>query len=150
MASAISTILDNISELSISGVTVKDIDQVQDKLEDRDCPCLFPNPLGLVTNLNVEPDAYGNAGDRPYTVTYTLNYRLCNSSVGSGRGLFDKYPAMVTNALAVIWAFIGADNLGGTVEFQVSGIANFGPVADPAGKLFHGCDIAVNVTEFIN
>jgi hypothetical protein len=149
MALAISTIANSISGLTVSGVIIKDIDEVPESGDDRSA-ILYPKPDGFVTDLRVQPDSFGTASTRKYTVTYALHYMLVGSPIGSGRGIFDKYSDMVGKAFAVLDAAIAAVGLVGAVEFSVQGVSNFGPVADNSGNPWHGCEIAFLVTEFVN
>ena len=150
MALGITTVADSISKLSISGVTVKDIDEIPERVLVRDGAVLYPRPDGFVTNMKVVPAAFGSAGTRKYTVTYTLHYMLITAPIGKGRGLFDVYSDLVSKTYLVIDAIIANDNLSGSVEFQTRDVQNFGPVVDPAGNPHHGCEIVVDVTEFVN
>ncbi len=150
MTLAIATIAENISKLSITGVTIHDLDELKDGIKERDGAVLYPKPDGFVSDMRVEPKSFGSAGSRSYDVTYSLHYMLVYAPIGTGRGLFDKYPGMVAAAFSVIDELIENDALAGTQEFQVRAINQFGPVSDPVGKGFHGCEIVIDVTEFIN
>ena len=44
MSFSSTTIATAISALTITGVTVKDITAIQEQVEPRDCPVLFPSP----------------------------------------------------------------------------------------------------------
>ena len=41
-----------------------------------------------------------------------------------------------------------SDAVTGSVDLQVEDISAFGPVSDPSGKMFHGCDISFRILEF--
>ena len=41
-----------------------------------------------------------------------------------------------------------SDTITGAVDLTVEDISTFGPVSDPSGKMFHGCDIAFRILEF--
>ena len=77
------------------------------------------------------------------------NYRLFYKPVGSERGLRDVYPTLVAKVLLFVEAVI-ADELTGAVDVTFGGITGFGIVPDPSDNLFWGCDIQINVLEFIN
>jgi hypothetical protein len=150
MGLQIATITSNIAALSISGVTILDIDEIKEGIKERDGATFFPNPIGFVTDLRVEPVTLGSAGARSYNVWYSLHYVLAYAPIGSGRGIFDKYPSMVATAFSIIDALIANDALAGTQEFQVQSIPEFGPVSDPSGKMHHGCQIVIDIMEFVN
>jgi hypothetical protein len=150
MALNIVAIAHSIASLSISGVTVHDIHDIPTTLTERDCPAFFPNPDGFVTGLQVTRDSMGLANTARKTVTYTLHYVYCHAPIGEGRGLFDIYSAFVTNAFAIIDAIIANDALSGALDMTVTDAANFGPVNDPAGNVFHGCEFALDIMELVN
>ena len=95
-------------------------------------------------------DSTGGGSTAKMTVYYTLSYRLCHTRLGSGRGLFDVYDDMVAIAAAFLDAVLAIDVLTGAVDIMPSDAVNFGPVVDPAGDGFHGCDFALDITEFVN
>jgi hypothetical protein len=147
----IANIADAIAGLTISGVTVLDLNEIKEGIVERDCPVLFPRPDGYVTDFKVEVQSFGGEGERAMDVTYSLHYVLAYAAVGSGRGLFDKYPGMVNAAFAVIDAILANDTLGGdAVDVNIKNVPDFGLVNDPAGNAFHGFEIAINITELVN
>ncbi len=150
MALNISTIATNIAALEVSGVTIKDITGIKDKFTKRDCPVVYPNPDGFVSDFNVVRDSFGDPSQAKKTVTYTLTYRFLQAPLGSGRINFAVYSDFITKAYAFIDAIIANDDISGAVDLEISDALNFGPVADPSGNTFHGCDIALNVKEFVN
>lgn len=149
MALAVRTIAENIAALSVSGVTIHDLDDLKGEYLERDLPVLIPNPEGYVANVLVERDSYGSSEAKQH-ITYDLTYRYLHARVGSGRGLFDQYPQMVTNTGLILDRLIASDALSNQIDFRVVNVSAFGPVQDPSGNLYHGCDIIVNVMEFIN
>ena len=150
MALAIATIADSIAAVSVSGVTIKDLNEIPEAVTLRDCPVLFPRPDGFVTDLAVKRDSFGTGAVAKMTVTYILTYTFCHAPIGSGRGLFDVYDNMIANAFAIIDAIITNDTVTGLVDLQVDDALNFGPVEDPSGNVFHGCEIQLYVMEFVN
>jgi hypothetical protein len=144
------TIATSIAGLSVSGVTIADLDGIPEQAHGRDCPLLYPKPDGFMSNLRVERDSFGPASDARKTVRYTLSYAYLHAPVSEGRGLFDVYQAMVQNTLAILDAIIADDALNGAVDITPGEVTRFGLVNDPAGSWFHGCVIALNVTEQIN
>lgn len=149
MALAALTVATSIAGLSVSGVNMKDVDEIPEKVEARDCPIIFPKPDGFLSDLEVEVDSFGSASAKK-TVRYKLNYVFLQAPVGSARGLFDVYEDCVTNALAFLDALIANDAITGAVDIQPSGIPTFGPTQDPSGNTFHGCIFSLAVEEFVN
>lgn len=149
MALNIIVIAHNISDLDVNEVHIRDLTAIPEKVTDRDCPILYPLPNGFVTNLTVQIDSFGDARAKK-TVFYTLTYRFLEASLGSGRGLFDLYSDFVKHVFAVLDKLIDSQALSGQIDLEIESISNFGPVADPSGNMFHGCDIALRIMEFVN
>jgi hypothetical protein len=149
MALALGTICSSIAGLAVSGVTLKDIDAIPEKVEVRDCPIIFPKPDGFITDFNLVVDSFGSASAKK-TVSYHLNYVLLQAPVGQGRGLFDLYEGFVTNVAAFLDALIANDAITGAVDMQPAAISSFGPTPDPSGGMFHGAVITLAVQEFVN
>jgi len=150
MAAAIATVTNSIAALSVSGVTLKDMDEILEQVEERDGPIIQPIPNGFVTDLGAERDSFGDPSQALKTLNYTLNYRLMYIPLDAGRGLFDVYDDMVAKAFLFIDAVLANDDLSGSVDVTPVGALNFGPVVDPAGNQFHGCDFQLRVQEFVN
>ena len=150
MALGIATILDSIKALSVSGVTIKEMSEVPEKLNTRDCPCLFPKPTGFITDLTVTPQAFGDPGTRMYNVEYNLHYLYAHAQVGTDRRLATVIDAALVKIFLIVDAIIAADNLTGTVEFQAQNFDSFGPIVDPSGQTFVGCELTFHVTQFVN
>lgn len=143
------TIANSIAGITVSGVTMRDLDEIPQGALARDCPMVYPKPDGFLSGLSVNRDSFGAAAAK-MTANYTLTYVFLHSPVGSGRGLFDIYEDMVTKGLSVIDAILATATLAGAVDVQIGDMLDFGPVNDPAGNTFHGCLIALNCSEFIN
>ena len=88
------TIATSIAGLSVSGVTIKDLDGISEQVHARACPLLYPKPDGFMSNLRVERDSFGPASNARKTVRYTLSYVYLHAPIGEGRGLFDVYADM--------------------------------------------------------
>lgn len=145
----IATIVSSIAALDISGVKIRDTDHIPPQVTDRDCPILFPEPAGFVTDFTVTRDTMGAPSVAKKTATYVLHYTFLFMPVGAGREL-ERYGDMVDTAFAILDAVILEEDLTGALEFDPQDALEFGPVPDPAGNLFLGCRFAFLVTEFIN
>ena len=149
MSLQISTITAAIAGLTVTGVTILDTDEIPFEVGLRQS-VLFPEPVNFVTDFTVTRDSMGIASQARKTVTYTLNYTFAHSQVGTGRGLADLYGDMVSTAYAIVDAIIALDTVSGAVGIDDPTINQFGVVVDPSGVSYHGCKIAVRVTEFVN
>src|SRR3990170_2945459 len=138
MTLAISTICDSISVLSVSGLTIKDLNEIPEAVMARDCPVIYPKPDGFITNFEMVRDSFGGGSTAKMTVTYDLTYRLLGAPLGSGRGLFDSYSLMVEKVYAYIDAVQAIDTMTGLEDITPADTTAFGPVSDPAGGMFHG------------
>ena len=144
----IATVADSISKLSISGVTCKDIDQIVSSYLSQ--PALFaPRPDDFITNISVTPASLGSGSSKQVDLQYTLNYVYYHCSLGSTLN-FAAYSAMITNIAAILVALITNDTITGAVDMTVQEVSGVGPVLDPAGNAFHGCNIAVTIMQLIN
>jgi len=150
MTLAIATISNAITGLTVTGLTIKDIDEIPQAIMNRDCPVLVPDPDNYVSRFLVEPDSFGAGSGRKWTANYTLNYLLLYAAVGSGRTtVLEKYSGMVSSAFAFFDALLALTSLTGTVDFEPDMIGDFG-IVDFSGTAFHSCNVSLNVKEFVN
>lgn len=145
---AIDTVATSISNMSVSGVTIKDTTAMPDAVNGRDCPLLCPAP-NYLGNVSVERESFGSATQARKDITYTLTYRLFYAPVGSTRGLSDIYNGLCVALDNVISAFIDNDALSGTIDITPAGASAPGIVTDPAGNSYYGTDITLNVLVFV-
>ena len=149
MSIKLSTIADSITNIVVSGLTIKDINQIPTSVIQRDCPLMIPSPEDYVSNFTVQVDSFGTGSQRKMTLTYQLNYILVFAEVGIGRtNVLDAYSGMLTKACAFLDAFYALDNLTGAVDFD----AELGnpSITEISGKSFHSIDIRLIVKEFVN
>ena len=151
MGLEITAICNSIAGLSITGVTLKDLDEIPEGVDPADCPILYPEPDGLLSNIGVEPVSLSTGTSRQANVTYNLRYTFLHSAVGEGAGLFDVFPDMIAKVVLILNAVLTNDYITGLQDFQVVSIANFGPVTDPSASMtFHGTQFEFSVLELWN
>lgn len=148
MALSAVSVIAAIGNLSVSGVTMKDLTEIPQEGGARGAIC-YPDPNKPISGLSVTRDSFGGAAAK-MTAHYTLHFIFLHSPIGSGRGLFDVYADAVAKYLLIYDAILATVNLTGCVDFNIDGGDFASPVADPAGNQFHGCPIAINITEFVN
>ena len=141
------TIADAISGLSISGVTVKDIDTVPENAIDY-CPVLFPVPDNFITDMQFERVSFGGDSVAAMNVSYTMHYRYLHAPIGSG-SVLQNYKGIIEKLELILEAIMGNSSPTGAVNMTLLNVSDLGPVSDVAGQtMFHGVDIALRVEEF--
>jgi len=147
MTLAITTVTNSIAALSVTGLTIKDIDEIPQGVMDRDCPILTPNPDNFITKFEAKPDTLDKS---KWTVEYELNYLLLYAVVGSGRTtVMEKFSGMVSKAFAFIDAVAAALTLTGSVDWEPGVVDSF-DVVTIGENSFHSCHVNMHITEFIN
>jgi len=135
-----------ISGLSISGVTIKDLDKIPDSAEGL-CPIIFPQPDGFISNIRPESQSLGSLGTQKENVTYSLHYVYLFSEVGSGISAFTPYSPLITQLTTVINAILNNDVVSGLVDMQLESM-EVGQVNDPAGVPFWGALFSLTCLEY--
>lgn len=145
----LANVADAISNISISGVTVKDKDQIVGNWTSLP-NVLFPRPDGWITGFNIRYDTVMQGATAPMTIGYTLNYRFLGVAVGDISTFPVAYSSLVDKLILIVNAIISTDApYSGRVEMMIGGV-EIGPRQDPAGNNFFGADFAVNIMEMQN
>jgi len=147
ISSTISTVAGSIAGLTISGVTIKDIDQIPDSARML-TPLLIPQPANFVTNLSVSFETFGSNTGAKINTNYTLNYVFLFCEVGSGLGSFAAFSGLVTKLMAILNAINSNDAITGAVDVKINNIGNIGVITDPAGNDFWGLEFSLRVLEY--
>ena len=142
------TVADSISKLSISGITMRDIDQVPDSAQML-CPIMFPQPDNFITNINVERVTVGSGGTAKMDMTYTLNYVFLQAEMGAGISAFSMYSNIVSNLAAILVKMFASDNITGAVDLTLNSIGEIGTISDPSGNQYWGVLLSFNILEFV-
>lgn len=129
-------------------LTIRDIDELTEAINQEQCPVLTPRPNDLVTGFSVTRDSFG--ADAAYkTANYVLHYILFYSPIAQGATLFEKYDNMVTAAAVILNHFATNTALTGSTEFFPVTVENFGLMQDATGTIFHGFPLAFAVSQFM-
>lgn len=146
----ISDITEAISNISVAGVTVKDVDELAGSWVTKP-NILYPNPNGsFITGFNVRLDTMLQGANAPMTFGYTLNYRFLGAQVGDMATFSRAYSDVVTKLALIVNAIIATPApYSGRIE-MVLGEVSIGAKEDPAGNMYHGADFALNITEMQN
>jgi hypothetical protein len=142
-------IADAIAAISISGVTVKDKDQIVGTWISSP-GVLFPNPENWITDFGVEFASLLQGVEAPINVSYTLNYRYLGSIVGDISSFPSAYSALVDKLVLIINAMLAVSSpYSGRIN-MVLGPVDIGPKEDLQGDTYFGADIALRIEELQN
>ena len=138
-----------ISNISITGVTVKDKDEIAGAWSSTP-NVLYPSPDGWITSFSMTWDAMMQSADAPMTISYTLNYRFLGVQVGDISTFPKSYSNLVDKLILIINAIIATPApYSGKVEMKATNVT-IGPRTDPAGNNFFGADFSVQIQEMQN
>ena len=146
----LASITNAIASISITGVTVKDKDEVVANWTP--VPnVLYPNPNGWVSDISLDYVANLRGATAPLNVSYLLNYRF----LGTQSGDLAIFPVALSNLVDKVILIVNAivathAPYSGKVDMELAGISSPGPLPDPAGNTYFGCDLSFRVTEMQN
>ena len=147
MAIALAAICESISTIEVSQVRIKDLDEIPEGILPRDCPVLFPEPINFVTDFTATPHSFQRGSGSKWELHYRLHYKFCYAPVGSDRGLV-LYDDMANKAMQIIDAILRVTvDVSGATRVTIGDALNFGPVTDPAGELYLGCEIVLAILD---
>ena len=150
MAYAISlaTVANSIAALSISGVTIKDADEIAASW-NKQANILYPIPNNWITNAKFTVDTFGSMGNEKARFSCNMNYRFLGTEVGNMANFIAAYSNVISKMVLIINAITSNDVITGATDFRFIGVSSIGPLADPAGNVFHGCDLTFTYEEFL-
>jgi hypothetical protein len=137
------TVTAAIKALTITGVDILDVSEIPSSL-GLDTHVLAPMPEGFITNIELVND---ELSQQYLTLHYTLTYRYYHCKIGGE--LLANYGGMIDKAAAILLAFSDDATLNGALDSDTPQIFNIGPVSDPSGNAYHGFDIALRITQFL-
>jgi len=140
------TVATSIAGLSISGVTIKNIDQIPESARLL-TPLIVPVPNGFITSVKPEMMSYGSNGSPKIDCTYSLNYAFLYAEIGSGINAFAPYEGLLTKLELILETILGNDTVNGLVDMQLENIGDIGTIEDPAGGKYWGCNFTLRCLE---
>ena len=146
VSSAFATIANSIAGLTISGVTIKDIDEIPQSAKLL-TPLLIPQPDNWITDFQCEFQSFGSNGAAAMDFTYSLNYIYLHCPIGAGVATYDIYAGLITKLSAILVAIASNDALTGLVDLKPR-IGQIGVIQDPSGNEFWGVMFSLPVLEF--
>jgi len=147
----LSEVCDAIAGITISGVTVKDRDQIAGSWLSLP-NVLYPNPSqdGFITGFTMQFDSMLQGANAPMTLNYTLNYRFLGTAIGD-LGIFTHAYSSIVDKLVLIVNAILATPAPYSGRIQMSlGAVTMGAKEDPAGNVYYGADFALLIEELQN
>lgn len=148
MSLSISSITAAIANLSVAGVTIRDIDAIPDQVQPRDVPMMYPHPDGFMqggTGGGEGLSTFGTPTSRMWLFNRTLRYVYLHASAGSERGIAIHYAGMADNIDAVLEAIVTLDVA--QVDVRNISVTSFGMMQDASGSNFYGCMIDITFRE---
>lgn len=142
----LATVTNAIEGLTISGVTIQDVDEIVEDMSMMPAT-LAPRPEDFITSVFVTRD---ESSGRLLQLRYTLNYRYYHCPIAGGLGgIFASYSALVTKIVAIQLKFMDDAALAGATDYMDASPMNIGPVQDPAGNWFLGCEFVLTIMQFV-
>lgn len=148
MTLALTTITNSIAALSISGLTIYDLDEVPMSADPR-IHSMYPEPVEFIKNFTPQKAAFGTGSTSSWNVEYDLDYTFLYAPVGAERRLKNVGLAMEM-VMQIVDAVLAITTLTGAVQLTLQSISTPGKVADPSGTEYTGAYITFHVLEFVN
>ena len=149
MALDTASITQEVSNISVSGVDIRDIDRIPDEVTVRNCPIMFPQPGEIAVGYEDEPATFGGATGAYWPVTRTINFLYLPAPIGEGRSGFSHYSGLAAKSDEMVEKFIELDITGvDVISVKIDGFSK--PIEGPAGNLFHGFTVSMTVREKVN
>ena len=143
------SITDAISQVTVSGVSMKDADEISASFAGKS-NVFYPNPEGFITGFRVANLTFPRGASEKADVSYTLNYRFLGTQIGDLGNMPKAYGDMLDKLMTLLNAILATDApYSGAVDMTVGNIS-VGARSDPAGNMYHGADVALNITEMQN
>ncbi|MFA6204343.1 MAG: hypothetical protein WC710_14290 [Gallionella sp.] len=152
MTFKLATVTNSIAALSVTGLTIKDVDEIPARVYGRECPILYPEPLEFVTAFEAEKMTFSRGVTVKWRMRYNLTYTLMYAAIGSGRGL-EKFAETIAMACLFFDVLMESHPITGAalvvpVSIGVPGIMYdvTGPGA-PNAETFYGTRLTIQVQE---
>lgn len=140
------TVSASIAALSITGVTIKDIDAIPDSAQNL-CPVIIPQ-TEFITDIQPERKSFGSGGAEKIDFQYTLNYWFLFCEVGSGINAFAPYEGLIQKLDLILETILTNDTVSGLVDLQLQNIGRIGTIQDASENMYWGCSFSVRCLEY--
>jgi len=135
-----------ISQLVISGLRIKDLSNIPQIINPRDCPQMLPD-VNFISNFIPVPKNLDRTNGY-WESTRNLNYWVFYAEAGQGRGIFEHLKGMVDMFDAITTKVLSTDFNG--LDVVGVNLGGFGVIKDTNNKEFFGFAISITVSEFVN
>ena len=139
----LATVTNAIAALSISGVTIKDIDEVTNSI-GVNSGVLMPRPDNFITEMNITA---AELSKQNLDVRYTLHYQYFHCAIG--QNLFADFAPLLAKIALIIVAFCNDATLAGSIDGGMPTVDVVGPIQDAAGNSYHGCEFSMPILQFL-
>ena len=149
MALRITTVADSISKLTVTGLTILDLNEIKPATDTRGS-WMVPLPP-YIEDMEIQIDSTGAAAAL-MTVWYTLPYRVFYKRAGTGRSnKLENVSGKVALLGLIVDAILAIVTITGCEDMKPLNPTNMdAALEDPAGNLWEGFDIGFRVMEFVN
>lgn len=137
------TVTNAIESLSISGVTIKDVDTITQSI-GLGFAVLMPRPDDFITDISIEP---AELTKQNLDVRYTLHYQYFHCAVGNN--LFGDFKPLMDKIALIIKAFSNDATLTGSIDGGLPTIDRVGPIMDASGNRYHGAEFSMPILQFL-
>jgi len=145
---SLAAVANSIAALSISGVTMKDVDELASSWKMQ-ANILYPKPDNWITGAKFTADSFGSNSAEAARFSCNMTYRFLGTAVGTMASFTTAYSNVITKMVLIINAITSTDIFTGAHDFRFVSASNIGPLSDPAGNIFHGVDLTFWYEEFI-
>lgn len=136
-----------VANLDVDGVTVYDLDQVPQAIDQRSCPCAYPIPDKFLILEDAEQITLGPDGTWKYV--YLVTYRFVQGPAGKERKAAKKLPDKTDNYIALIKAICrNAQLLGGNTHVKPASTPEWGILKDSSNADYEAADLQIRITEY--
>ena len=152
MTLLLATVTNSIAALSVTGLTIKDIDEIPARVYGRNCPILYPEPLEFITGWEAEKKTFGRLTTVKWMMRYNLTYTLLYAPIGSGRGM-ELYAPTIAKACLFFDVLMESHPITGAELVVPVGISSPGIMYDVTGpaaqdaEAFYGVRLTIQVQE---
>lgn len=140
------TVADSISELSISGVTIKSLEAMP-TTGHLMLPLLMPQPDNFITDIVPVRQSFGSGTGKALDFNYTLHYVFLFAELGSGLSQLDPYSPLI-DKLELIWeSILTNDAITGLVDMELESVEGLGAVQGPDSQQYWGALFSMRCLE---